>query len=67
MVRADACTVRSGRELTRAHCAQGPRRIDSLQAPDHLGKSEEPDGGPPRGPATLTHLRGWDGAAGGQS
>ena len=57
--------------LGRAECSQGslhpgPRRIGSLRAPAHLGESEEPDGGPP-GPATLTHLRGWDGAAGGRA
>ena len=40
-----ACTIRSGRVLTRAHCAQGPLRIGSLRAPDHLAKTEEPDGG----------------------
>lgn len=61
-----ACTARPGRVRTRARYTQGPRRLGSLRAPYHLGKSEEPDGGPP-GPATLTHLRGWDGPAGGQS
>ena len=42
-----ACTIRSGRVLTRAHCTQGPLWIGSLRAPDHLVKSEEPDGGSP--------------------
>lgn len=39
--------VRSGRVLTRAYCTQGARQIGSLWAPDHLAKSEEPDGGSP--------------------